>query len=416
MDSRRNSPEAQFADRLDTALHGYDEFRRHIVPICAAETPISDYVRSFSLSDIQEKYAMGGPLSPAEGNFIGAEHVLALHQLVVDLCSQLFQSTYADPRPPTGTSAVTALLMTLSEAGQTVAVQTAASGGHPSMGPVCRRLGLNVVDVPYDFDRFNFDFAGLSRLSREHQFDFILLAPSDIIYPPAFDELALSETTTVLFDATQVLGLISAGVHPSPIRAHPRMIILGGTHKTLPGPSSGLIMTANDEIARKIDSELSPKYLRHSQPQQIASLAACLVEQLSIGRRYGLRIREFSSRLSSLLSQRGIRVLQHGDRVTETHQVFVSLADEELECAYHRFGQAGVTLNKKSKALFRGAGVRLGVQELARYQWTHGDLETLADLIADIIHERGDADAWNAVVKSLASKNLFHPEMVLSRA
>jgi len=137
-----NTDEGKYAQRLDDVLLNFDKFREHIIPLCAAETPISDYVREFSSSGIQEKYAMGGPLAPKSGNFIGAEHVIDLHQLVIDLCEKLYGSIYADPRPSTGIGAVTNLLMTLSEPGQTIALQTTDSGGHASMAPVCQRLGL----------------------------------------------------------------------------------------------------------------------------------------------------------------------------------------------------------------------------------------------------------------------------------
>ena len=133
---------ADFSLRLDLILRRHQEFRRHVIPLCAAETPMSDYVRSFMCHPIHEKYAMGGPLRLQPRNFVGAEHVLDLHQLTVDLCRKSFGAGYADPRPLSGTSAVTNLLMTLSEPGQRVLLQTSASGGHPSMTPICRRLGL----------------------------------------------------------------------------------------------------------------------------------------------------------------------------------------------------------------------------------------------------------------------------------
>jgi hypothetical protein len=59
-----------------------------VVPLCAAETPLSDYVRSFLTEPIHEKYAMGGPKLPVADNFIGARHLLDLHRLTIDLCSE----------------------------------------------------------------------------------------------------------------------------------------------------------------------------------------------------------------------------------------------------------------------------------------------------------------------------------------
>ena len=408
---RPNSLEASYSRRLEDVLHEYDEFRRFVVPLCAAETPISDYVRSFCSSALQEKYAIGGPLAPEHGNFVGAEHVLALHQLIIDLCRKLYGSEYADPRPSTGIGAITGLLMTLSKPGQTVALQTTDSGGHPSMAPICRRLGLNTIDVPYDFERLNFDFNALSSIAKTHSIDFVLLAPSDLLYPPKLEDLRVPDRTTILYDATQTLGLIASGALPNPIGVHERMVLLGGTHKTLPGPSSGLILTSHAEIAGHIDGELNPIYLRHSQPNQMAALAACLIEQQAIGASYAGRIQSFSRVLSEKLAACGVTVVQHDDRPSQTHQIFISLNEGASDAVYERFSKAGVTLNKKNKRLFRGEGLRLGVQEIARYQWRDSDIQELAFLVRDIVFDRGSAAMWTARSKALSKRNIVDPEL-----
>jgi glycine hydroxymethyltransferase len=402
---------ADFSLRLDSILHRHQEFRRHVIPLCAAETPMSDYVRSFLADPIHEKYAMGGPLRLQPRNFVGAEHVLDLHELTVDLCRTSFGAGYADPRPLSGTSAVTNLLMTLSEPGQRVLLQTPASGGHPSMIPICRRLGLEIVDLPYDYERFQID----ARVWREtaEQIDFVLFAPSDILYGPDFRSVDFSAATTVIYDATQTLGLIASGHLPCPLDAHPRLVISAGTHKTLPGPSSGLLMTNNEEVALRLDTELSPKFVRHSQPHHMAALCASLIEHQVIGRQYSDRIREHASTLAAALEAEGLRVLQNGNRRTETHQLFVHVEASQLDLAYDRAAAVGITLNQKRKPLFRDSGLRLGVQEIARYRWSAADLEVLATLLAAVISGDGTVEALRAQVRALAERNVFADEMQL---
>ena len=102
---------------------------------------------------------------------------------MIDLCRETFGALYADPRPLSGTAAVTNLLMTLSEPGQRIMLQTPASGGHPSMGPISRRLGLEVIDLPYDLARFQLD--GSDAAFSQRPPDFVLIAPSDVLYPIA---------------------------------------------------------------------------------------------------------------------------------------------------------------------------------------------------------------------------------------
>jgi glycine hydroxymethyltransferase len=400
--------------RLEEILDAHREFRAHVVPLCAAETPISEFVRSFLVHPIHESYAMGGPLAPPSENFVGAQHVLALHQLVVDLCRETFGAVYADPRPLSGTAAVTNLLMTLSEPGQRIMLQTPASGGHPSMLPVCRRLGLEIVDLPYDFARFQLD--GGSPAFRGRPPDFVLIAPSDVLYPMDIAALPLDDRTVVIHDATQTLGLIASGHHPSPFTQHPRVVISAGTHKTLPGPSSGLLLTRDGEIARRLDTELSPKFVRHSHPHHTAALCATLIEQQEIGERYSARLIDWVGILSTELEGRDVRVLQDGTRRSLTHQVFVHVHPEQLDSALHRAAAAGITLNAKRKPLFRETGLRIGVQEIARYRWSEADLGRLASVLASVV--RGDVpiDTLRQDVRELARQNVFADDMQVGRA
>jgi glycine hydroxymethyltransferase len=405
------SDPARSARRLEEILHEHQDFRAHIVPLCAAETPVSDFVRSFMVDAIHEKYAMGGPLLRAGDNFIGAKYVLDLHQLTIDLCREMFGALYADPRPLSGTSAVTNLLMTLSEPGQRVLLQPSASGGHASMTPICRRLGLEIIDLPYDYEHFQIDVEACQQIARGGPIDFVLFAPSDILYAPPLASLGFDETTTVVYDATQTLGLIATGHLPSPMGAHPRLIVSAGTHKTLPGPSCGLLLTSNEEIAKRLDSELSPKFVRHSQPHHMAALCATLIEHQAIGDRYSDTIRGHTTTLSTGAEDEGLRVLQDGRRVSETHQVFLHLPAAELDAAYRRALGAGITLNIKRKPLFRDTGLRLGVQEIARYRWSADDVRRLATLLAHLVRgDRADADLRREVL-DLAELNTFSPDM-----
>lgn len=398
-----------YADRLDGILRDHRSFRHQIVPLCAAETPISDFVRSFMADAIHEKYAMGGILAPATDNFIGARYVLDLHRLAVDLCREAFGARYADPRPLSGTGAVTNLLMTLSEPGQRILLQTSASGGHSSMRPICRRLGLEIVDMPYDFDRFQVDADTRGKLDLA-EIDFVLYAPSDILYPPDLQSIGFAKRTVVVYDATQTLGLIASGHLPSPLEEHPRVVVSAGTHKTLPGPSCGLLMTQNDEIASRLDAELSPKFVRHSHPHHVAALCATLIEHLKTGTWYSNRIRAHVETLTGNLGAEGLTVLQADDRGSETHQVFVHVPADQIDRAYARVREAGVTLNVKRKPLFRETGVRLGVQEIARYQWEQGDVERLATLLRELLVEDTPIAQLRPQVQEMARRNRFLPD------
>lgn len=278
------------------------------------------------------------------------------------------------------------------------------------MKPICSRLGLEIVDLPYDYERFQIDVPAAREIA-DGSIDFVLFAPSDLIYAPALEEVGFAETTTVVYDATQTLGMIASGHVQSPFEEHPRMVISGGTHKTLPGPSCGLILTRNEEIAERLDSEVSPKFVRHSHPHHMAALCATLIEHREFGQLYSDRIRAHTTNLSRKLKAAGLQVLQDGDRVSETHQVFLNVPADDLDAIYQRATEAGITLNLKRRQLFGGTGLRLGVQEIARYRWAEPDLDRLAAVIASLVRGDTSVEALRSEVCELATLNEFAPEL-----
>lgn len=355
---------------------------------------------------------MGGPRLPPSSNFAGAEFVLGLHDLVIDLAREIFGAEYADPRPLSGTHAVTALLMTVTQPGQTVLLQGSSSGGHASMLPICQRLGLKVVDLPYDFERLQIDHGRLDDIDLD-AIDLVLVSPSDLLYAPDLNGLVLPDRTLVIYDATQSLGLIASGHAPNPFQSQHRIVVTAGTHKTLPGPSSGLILTNDSSLADAIDAQLSPRFVRHSHPHHMAALAAAMIEQRAVGHGYSQRICDFGRYLSRALVEQDVHLVQDGDRWTETHQVFVRVGESELEDAVRRANAVGLTLNAKRKPLFRSSGLRLGVQELARYEWTLPLLDRLSVVVSSILSDRKPVSEIRAEVLDLAQHNEFDPSLCL---
>lgn len=400
--------------KLDQILNMHGEFRSTIVPLCAAENPLSPYVRSFLSDPIHETYAMGGPRIPPPSNFAAAGYVHDLHRMVIDLCADAFGSTYADPRPNSGTSAVLACLMTLSAPGQQIMLQTIDSGGHASMQPICRRLGLEILDMPYDFDRLCPDYDTIRNLPLD-EIDFVLYSPSDVLYPDEFKDVVLPESTTLVLDLTQTLGLIASGHHPSPFDgAHERTVVVGGTHKTLPGPSSGLLLTNHGSIADVLDSEVSPKYVRHSHPHHMAALCATMIEHQEIGRHYGDRMLAFSALLADSLQRSGQEIVLAESRPSETHQVLVHIDESRVELAFDSCVRAGITLNQRRKPLFRGAGLRFGVQEIARYEWSEREVDMCGRLISDALSQSAPLAELQQRVQCLSKFNTFDPMLLSS--
>lgn len=189
----------------------------------------------------------------------------------------------------------------------------------------------------------------------------------------------------IIYDSTQTLGLIATGIIPNPLLASNNVVLIGGSHKTLPAPSCGLIMTNNELFEEKLQKHITPDYLRNTQPNHSASLLLALIEQQECGYEYQKLVVDIANILGSELSHQGFNIAKIGQKIfTSTHQLFLLMNEEEANSFYLTAKQYNVTLNKKHKKLFDNDGIRIGAQQIARYNWNRSEIEILAKLLYNI--------------------------------
>lgn len=371
-------------EELQRLIREFEQYRATALPLCAAENVISPLASLPIASGLSDRYIMGGLFGFDEtDNFIGSAQLHPFYKLINDLAQNLFHATYADPRPLSGTNAITSVLLALTAAGDSVLLSSPDTGGHPSVVEVCKRLGLQITDIPYNYATFNYDVDALNDLLAVRRPTFLILAPSDILQPPPIDDLRVPPETTIIYDATQSLGLIAGGAWPSPLLQTDKIVISGGTHKTLPGPTKGLILARNSHLISAIDESISPRFVRNTQMGNVASLAIVLLEMLRFGAAYIDRIIANANYLGGRLQKKGFDVARLPDGTfTRSHQVFVHMPADVTDALYLRAISNGVTLNKKRKRLFSGTGIRLGVQEITRYGWGEPELDIIADILS----------------------------------
>ncbi len=366
----------------------HKEFRAYhdkSLPLCAAENVISDFVKWPLISGYQERYIMGSAYDfSMDGNFIGAEKLYPYYQLISTLGKELFHATYTDVRTLTGMNAANMLASALISPGDNVMILGQEWGGHASMKPTFERLGANVFDAPYDLNAYDFDYEALNREIKEKNIQFLNIAPSDILFPHDFSKID-DTNCVVLFDYSQLLGLIAAGLLPNPLDVMPNCILFGGTHKTMPGPAHGIIMTNNEILFQKIDREINPKYLRNVQTHQVVSLLCTLIEMKYYGKAYQENIVRMANTLGAELDKNGFNIVSKNGVYTQTHQLFLEMTENQMNIFFRNAMAEHITLNTKKKPLFHGGfGIRLGLQEIARYDWDDNALTTIAQILTCI--------------------------------
>lgn len=376
------------------------------LPLCAAENIISPFANMPLSMGFQERYIVGNTYSYLEqDNFIGSNYLLPFYQMISEQCEKIFRAKYSDARTLTGMNCLMMVLTSLSQIGDNILILGASAGGHASVKPIAQRLGLRIDEVPFDFEQQDVDYEELNKRLRTEKIDFVLLAPSDIIHPFEVEKIDTSRTV-LLYDASQLLGLIAAGVVKNPLDEIDNMVMFGGTHKTFPGPACGLIMTNHKGLHEQLETSINPIYIRHTQMHQKVSLLFALIEFEFFGRAYEEHIVELSNALACELEALGFDVGKTDGRYSRTHEVFLYTSKELMERIYENSIRFGITLNKKHKELFRGYGIRLGTQEIARYAWPVEAMKQVAAIIEEIAHVNVDEQKVHDLIVNLPSKKI----------
>ncbi len=375
------------------------------LPLCAAENVISDFCKIPLSGDFQERYIMGSPYNySVENNFIGSQTLLPFYAMIHEECQILFHSNYTDARTLTGMNCLTILLMSLTDLNDKIAILPAAWGGHPSVQPICERLGLQVYQLPYDHSKWDIDYEQANELMCREKIRYVLLAPSDIIHPLKVNAIDL-ENRVLLYDVSQIMGLMAGGAIPCPIHQK-NTVLFGGTHKTLPGPASGLIMTNDKDLHQKMEEKINPRFLRHTQMHQVISLLFALLEAEYCGKEYSRAIVSTANELGHCLENRGFHLAKTNGRYSETHQLFLFCAPEMMTRMSKNALRFGVTLNKKEKSLFSNTGIRLGVQEIARYGWSGQTISLIGDILHELQQENPDSEKISQWKKRMPPKKI----------
>lgn len=359
-----------------------------LLPLCAAENVVSPFSKIPLDTFLQEKYIMGGVINyQEESNFVGSKKLYKIYELLTRQCNKLYGCKYADARTLSGVNAVMTLLMSLFSSGDTILISSEECGGHGSMPKICHRLGINTIEIPYNYDIYDFDYEKMNELLRAQKINGILICLSDIIIMPQLSKIELPEDCVLIFDATQILGLITAKSMENPLQwftDKQKFILMGATHKTLPGPTCGLIMTNNLELANQFDTLINPDYLRNSQLHHIFSLILTLMELEMYGQQYCSLIVNNANVLAKALVKYDFNIIKVSPKYTYTHQIFISMPENDAEKFYSKCLDYGVSINLRNKQLYKTCGLRIGTQEISRYGWNEAEMLIIAEILRDI--------------------------------
>lgn len=341
----------------------YDRQCRNI-ELIASENIVSEAVMMAMGSVLTNKYAEG---YPGKRYYGGCECVDEVERLAIARVCELFGAKYANVQPHSGAQANMAVYQAMVKPGDTVMGMSLDNGGHLTHGSPVNQSGLLYHMVAYGVDENGYiDYDEVEALAKKEQPKMIIAGAS--AYPRAIDfekfaDIAHSVGAYLFVDMAHIAGLVAAGLHMNPLPYAD--IVTTTTHKTLRGPRGGVILTNNEEIARKMNKAIFPGTQGGPLMHVIAAKAVCFGEALQPEfRAYQTNVAQNAKILADALMKQGFDLVSGG---TDNHLMLVDLRKAGVtgKVLQNRLDEVYITANKNTipndpESPFVTSGMRIG--------------------------------------------------------
>ena len=399
--------------------------QRHEIELIASENIVSRAVMEAQGSVLTNKYAEG---YPGKRYYGGCQFVDVAENLAIDRAKQLFDCGFANVQPNSGSQANQGVFQALLKPGDTILGMSLDAGGHLTHGAAPNQSGKWFKAVQYGVRKqdLTLNYDQLAELATEHQPKLIIAGGSAI--PRIIDfkrmrEIADSVGAFLLVDMAHFAGLVAAGIYPSPFpHAH---VATTTTHKTLRGPRGGMILTNDEEIAKKVNSAIFPGIQGGPLMHVIAAKAVAFGEALRPEfKTYQAQVVKNAQALADALMKGGLDIVTGG---TDTHLMLVDLRPKAVKgnATEKALGRAWITCNKNgipfdSEKPTITSGVRLGTPAGTTRGFAEPEFRQIARWIIEVVEglaahgEDGNAAVEARVrteVEALCKRFPIYPEM-----
>jgi glycine hydroxymethyltransferase len=401
---------AESDPEIATAIANELGRQQHEIELIASENIVSRAVLEAQGSVMTNKYAEG---YPGKRYYGGCEFVDVAETLAIERAKKLFDAKFANVQPNSGSQMNQAVFLALLQPGDTFMGLDLAAGGHLTHGSSVNMSGKWFKVVPYGVRRDNqlLDYDEIERIAREAKPKLIIAggtAYSRIWDFKRFREIADAVGAVLMVDMAHFAGLVAGGVHPSPVpHAH---VVTSTTHKSLRGPRGGLILTNDEDIAKKINSAVFPGLQGGPLMHVIAAKAVAFGEALRPDFKvYAKNVVENARALAAELKSLGFDIVSGG---TDNHLMLVDLRPKHLRgnVSEKALVRAGLTCNKNGipfdpEKPFVTSGIRLGTPAATTRGFGVAEFRQVGRLIAEVLDavaqsEDGAAPLVEAAVKA----------------
>ncbi|PWJ76951.1 serine hydroxymethyltransferase [Pseudaminobacter salicylatoxidans] len=385
--------------------------QRHEIELIASENIVSRAVLEAQGTVLTNKYAEG---YPGKRYYGGCQFVDVVEELAIERAKKLFDCKFANVQPNSGSQMNQAVFLALLQPGDTFMGLDLNSGGHLTHGSPVNMSGKWFKPVSYGVrkDDHLLDMDEIEKLAQQHKPKLILAggtAYSRIWDWKRFREIADSIGAYLMVDMAHIAGLVAGGQHPSPLpHAH---VVTTTTHKSLRGPRGGMILTNDEEIAKKMNSAVFPGLQGGPLMHVIAAKAVAFGEALKPDfKTYAASIVSNAKALADSLKGTGLDIVSGG---TDNHLMLVDLRPKNAtgKRAEAALGRANITCNKNGipfdpEKPFVTSGIRLGTPAGTTRGFGEAEFREIGNLIAEVLDglKAANSDEGNAAVEA-AVKN-----------
>ena len=380
----------QYLSRLENALKQHETWRNgECLNMVVSENFSSPQTRGMLITDFANRYT-----SP-DKFYRGARFMDEVQALAEEVARKVYNAKFADVRPTSGHAADIAVLLTLVNRGDKIVSVGVENGGYPGISHLGlgKILGLKNLYFAFDEQNVNIDAKASRHLLEQEKPKLVIFGSSFIPFPHPVREVSsmVDRDTVCIYDGSHVMGLLAGGEFQDPLREGCSMLI-GSTHKSLPGPQGGLILGNNEEVFDRVSSQIHPGIIDNVHWNRVASLAVSLMEMMQFGKAYAQAVVKNSQALGKGLADRGIAVRGAARGYSKSHQVLLEVDKSKGALYGKRLEDANIIIDN---------GGRVGTSEITRMGMGPAEMDQIAELMSLIIQGRKPGDFVQKKVRSL---------------
>ena len=400
---------------LNNALKKEKKRQTNNIELIASENYVSKEVLKLQGSILTNKYAEG---YSGKRYYGGCENIDIFETTAINYLKELFGCKFANVQAHSGSSANMAVYRSLLNHGDKVMGMNLSNGGHLTHGHPMSFSGQDYEIVSYDVNPETelIDYEALEVLALKEKPKMIIAgasAYSRIIDFKRFREIADKCGAYLMVDMAHIAGLVAAGLHPNPCEYAD--VVTSTTHKTLRGPRGGIILTNNEELAKKIDKMIFPGIQGGPLMHVIGAKAQCFYEALQPEfKTYAKQVITNTQALALSLQEEGFRVISGG---TDNHCFLLdvksgcSITGKEAE---HILDFVHITVNKNTipndtEKPFVTSGIRLGGAAMTSRGLKENDFKLIGKLIAKALKNKDNKDILKEVSNNVIELTNKYP-------